>query len=80
MSRSVTSRLPNSILEWYEEDATTWWRKHVGQSGQPRPELVSRTASPVKMMAIIEMNEASANQRKTGPVTRRRVEAGIGPA
>jgi hypothetical protein len=32
------------------------------------------------MMAIIEMNVARANQRNTGPVTRRCVEEGTGLA
>jgi len=49
--------------------------KHVGQSGQPNPEPVSRTAAPESTMTIIEMNEASANQRNVGPGTTRRGES-----
>ena len=49
--------------------------KQVGQSGQPSPEPVSRTAAPESTMTIIEMNEARANQRNVGPGTTRRGES-----
>jgi len=48
--------------------------KHVGQSGQPKPEPVNRTAAPERTMTIIEMNEARANHRKVGPGTTRRID------
>jgi len=46
----------------------------VGQSGQPKPEPVNRTAAPERTMTIIEMNEARANHRKVGPGTTRRID------
>ncbi len=46
----VTTRFPNSMTAWYCQGATTWLRAQVGQSGQPSPEPVRRTAAPVTMM------------------------------
>jgi hypothetical protein len=50
--------------------------KQVGQSGQPSPDPVSRTAAPVKTIRIMDKKEAKANQRNVGPETRRRVGKG----
>ena len=66
---TVTIRLVYSIRGWMLMDPVTLPLKHVGQSGQPSPEPVRRTAAPVSTMRIMETNEASANQRNTGPVT-----------
>jgi hypothetical protein len=74
MSAIVTSRFANSIWEWILEDAVMWCLKHVGQSGHPSPEPDRRTAAPLRTMTIIDKKDARANQRNTGPVTRRRVE------
>src|SRR2546429_6652561 len=42
---------------------------HCGQSGQPSPDLLSRTAAPVTMMTVEEITPASAILR---------MEAGVG--
>jgi hypothetical protein len=52
---------------------TRLW-KQVGQSGQPKPDPVRRTAAPVRTMMIMERKEAKANQRNTGAERRRRAE------
>ena len=36
---------------------------HVGHSGQPRPDSVSRTAPPVTMMPTFAITLASAHRR-----------------
>jgi hypothetical protein len=36
---------------------------HRGQSGQPRPDELSRTAAPVDMIAVSAMTPASAIRR-----------------
>ncbi len=46
----VIDRFTNSTMAWYSQGATTRSRAHVGQSGQPRPDPVRRTAPPVTMM------------------------------
>jgi hypothetical protein len=66
----VTIRLAYSIRGWILQDPETRWAKQVGQSGQPSPEPVRRTAAPVRTIKIIEMKEARANQRNTAGVTR----------
>jgi hypothetical protein len=38
-------------------------RVHCGQSGQPSPDLLSRTAAPVTMMPAVEITPASAIRR-----------------
>ena len=40
--------------------ATRLPRVHCGQSGQPSPDLLSRTAAPVTMMTAAEITPASA--------------------
>jgi hypothetical protein len=42
---------------------------HRGQSGQPSPDELSRTAAPVDMMAVSAMTPASAS---------RRIDVGVG--
>ncbi len=74
---TVTNRLPYSMRGWMLHEPVTRFLKQVGQSGQPSPDPVNRTAAPVRTMTIMERNEAKANQRKTGPVTGRRVRVGI---
>src|SRR5262249_37633391 len=49
--------------------ATRLPRVHWGQSGQPSPDLLSRTAAPVTMMTVEEITPASAI---------RRIETGVG--
>ncbi len=43
--------------------ATRLLRVHCGQSGQPSPESLSRTAAPVAMMTAVETTPASAIRR-----------------
>ena len=43
--------------------ATTSAALHRGQSGQPRPDALSRTAAPVDMIAVSAMTPASAIRR-----------------
>ena len=67
-SGKLSSRLPNSIQVlssvcpalWL---ATTSAAEHLGQSGQPRPDELSRTAAPVDMIAVSAMTPASAIRR-----------------
>src|ERR1017187_8597144 len=73
-SITVTRRLANSILEWMVQLVEYACLKQVGQSGHPRPEPVRRTAAPVRIIRIIEMNAARANQRKTAGLSSRRGE------
>jgi hypothetical protein len=42
---------------------------HRGQSGQPSPDALSRTAAPVDMITVSAMTPASAS---------RRIETGVG--
>ena len=49
-TRPVMVRLVNSTRAWYSSGATSRSCSHVGQSEQPRPEPVNRTAPPVTMM------------------------------
>ena len=49
-TRPVTVRFTNSTMAWYSSGATTRLSAHVGQSGQPRPDPVRRTAAPDTMM------------------------------
>ena len=65
---SVTSRLPNSIHRWTSESpwsppATRLCAVHCGQSGQPSPDWLSRTAAPVRMMNTDASTPASAYRR-----------------
>ena len=73
-SGKFSSRLPNSIqvfrVVWPAVLAATRLRAvQLGQSGQPSPDLLSRTASPVDMMTALAITEASA---------RPRIAAGVG--
>src|SRR5262249_30395839 len=65
VTSTVTSRLPNSIHVWNMGSprvcaATRLPRVHCGQSGQPSPDLLSRTAAPVTMMPALEITPATA--------------------
>ncbi len=50
----VIMRLPNSIQAWNWQVGAgrRWLRVQVGQSTQPRPEPVSRTAPPVTTISV----------------------------
>ncbi len=50
LTSAVTTRFPNSIMAEYCQGATRWCWEQVGQSLQPRPDPVRRTAAPVTMM------------------------------
>ena len=67
-SGKVSSRLPNSITVFSEVcpaecAATTLVWVHCGQSGQPSPEELSRTAAPVQTRTAFAITEASASPR-----------------
>jgi hypothetical protein len=67
-SGKVSSRLPNSIAVFSEVclaewAATTLVCVHRGQSGQPSPEELSRTAAPVQTRTAFAITEASASPR-----------------
>jgi len=65
---TVTSRLPNSIHRWIRLSpvapaAPMLVDVQAGQSGQPRPDWLSRTAAPVRMIAADASTPASAIRR-----------------
>ena len=57
LDRRVQRRLPGAVR------GQALVLVHVGQSGQPSPDELSRTASPVEMRTALEMTAASANPR-----------------
>ena len=68
VTATVTIRLPNSIQVWNigspcECAATRLLRVHCGQSGQPRPDSLSRTAAPVAMIPAVVITPARAIRR-----------------
>ena len=73
-SGKFSSLLPNSIQVLSRVCpafllATTSAALHCGQSGQPSPDALSRTAAPVDMITVSAMTPASAS---------RRIETGVG--
>src|SRR5690349_12118902 len=73
-SGKFSSLLPNSIQVLSRVCpafllATTSAVLHCGQSGQPSPDALSRTAAPVDMITVSAMTPASAS---------RRIETGVG--
>ena len=60
----VTIRLEYSMNGWMLIDPVTLPLKHVGQSGQPRPEPVRRTAAPVRTMRIMETERRQGEPAK----------------
>ena len=67
-SGKLSSRLPNSIHVLNSVCpafllATMSAALHRGQSGQPSPDELSRTAAPVDMIAVSAMTPASAIRR-----------------
>src|ERR1035438_5338983 len=67
-SGKLSSRLPNSIQVLIRVCpafllATISAELHRGQSGQPRPDELSRTAAPVDMITTLAITAASANRR-----------------
>jgi hypothetical protein len=48
----VKSRLTCSIAAWWDETSISLEALQLGQSSQPRPDPVRRTAAPVITMAI----------------------------
>ena len=58
MTSVTNSRLPNSTHAWVSESplelaATRLCLVHSGQSGQPSPDLLNRTAAPVTMLPAV---------------------------
>ena len=67
-SGKFSSLLPNSIQVLSSVCpafllATTSAALHSGQSGQPSPDALSRTAAPVDMITVSAMTPASASRR-----------------
>src|ERR1700751_800723 len=67
-SGKLSSRLPNSIQVLNSVCsafllATTSAAEHLGQSGQPRPDDLGRTAAPVDIIAATAMPPARAIRR-----------------
>ena len=56
-------RFTNSTMAWYSSGATIRFSAHVGQSGQPSPEPVRRTAAPVTMMKASASRASSVTRR-----------------
>ena len=72
---AVTSRLPNSTHWWISgspcsPEATRLLAVHFGQSVQPSPDWLSRTAAPVGMMAREASTPANAILRMASGVGR----------
>ena len=59
----VISRFTNSTIGWNCSGATKRSCSHDGQSEQPRPDPVSRTAAPVTMMNAKPSNAKSVMRR-----------------
>ena len=64
-------RLSCSIAAWCVDTSTTLVALHAGQSAQPRPEFVSRTAAPLTMIATSSTTFTSASRRKAAEDGRR---------
>ena len=74
MRANVSIRLVNSMYVWtigspLVRAATRLLVVQAGQSGQPRPDALSRTAAPVMMIPALATTPASAT---------RRIDAGVG--
>ena len=54
----VSIRLPNSITACVESSGVSRVPWQRGQSGQPRPEPVRRTAAPVKTISVQTVSAA----------------------
>ena len=70
VTAALIKRFPNSIQAWYCRGATTLVRVHAGQSGQPSPEPVRRTAAPENMVSASAHTAMAATTRKAAGVTR----------
>ncbi len=85
VSTTVTRRLPNSTREWNWRGGVRWPRVQSGQSEQPSPEPVSRTAAPVTTMSETMTREATQRRRNPAAETVGRRDArpvwgvGLGP-
>ena len=56
----MNSRLTCSIAEWALETSTNRSELQFGQSSQPRPLLVNRTAAPETMITESDTNDPTA--------------------
>ena len=85
VSTTVTMRLPNSTREWNWRGGVRWPRVQSGQSAQPSPEPVSRTAAPVTTISETMTREATQRRRNQAAETVGRRDArpvwgvGLGP-
>ena len=63
----VTSRLTYSMVAWPADSWNSWGASlpsaQVGQSGQPRPEPVTRTAPPDTMIAASRTSATNVTRR-----------------
>src|SRR5579862_5834248 len=59
----VNTRFQNSIRPWNDAGATNEVAVHFGQSGQPRPDEVSRTAAPLTTIRPSRTATTTANLR-----------------
>ena len=70
VTRALISRLPNSTQAWNCRGATTSDAVQSGQSGQPRPGPVRRTAAPEMIVSTSAHTAAAAISRNVRGETR----------
>src|ERR1700729_4008445 len=59
---TVTRRFPNSTSPWNWSAGVRWPTEHSGQSAQPRPEPVRRTAAPVSTMRAVRTRATTSSR------------------
>src|SRR5271166_3846260 len=71
---TVTSRLPNSTRAWKCSGGVRCPVEQLGQSAQPSPDPVRRTAAPLTTIRVTTTSESTQRRRKTtGETVGRRV-------
>ena len=58
----MTMRFPNSTRPWNWRAGVRWPTEHSGQSAQPRPEPVRRTAAPVSTMRAVRTRATTSSR------------------
>ena len=79
VTTALISRLANSTQAWNWSGAATSCAVQFGQSGQPRPEPVRRTAAPDTMVRTRVHTEAAAMVWKARGETRQARRSSQGP-
>ncbi len=79
MTKALMSRLPNSTQAWNCRGAATLEAVHVGQSGQPSPEPVRRTAAPEMIVSATAHTAAVAITRNRDGETTRQARTRVPP-